>query len=69
MATQAPREVRSLHFLNLLLIALILLLQSFYQREKDHYDLGVIERICTPVELVRVRLKSKAKGPSKFQCE
>ena len=44
-------------------------LQSFYQREKNHYDLGAIERIFTPGDLVRVKLKSRAKGPNKFQSE
>ena len=44
-------------------------LQSFHQREKDHYDLGAIERILTPGDLVRVRLKSRAKGLRKFQSD
>ena len=44
-------------------------LRSFHQREKDHFDLGAIERIFTSGDLVRVRLKSRAKGPSKFQSE
>ena len=44
-------------------------LQSFHQRETDCYDLGAIERIFTTGDLVRVRLKSRAKGPSKIQSE
>ena len=41
--------------------------QSFHQREKDYYDLGAVERLFTPGDIVRVRLKSRAKGPNKFQ--
>ena len=41
-------------------------LQSFHQREKDHYDLGAIERVFHPGYRVRVRLKSRQKGHSKF---
>ena len=44
-------------------------LLSFYHGEKDHYDLGAIERIFTLGDLVRVRLMSRAKGPSKFNSE
>ena len=44
-------------------------LQSFHQLEKDYYDLGAVERIFTPGDIVRVRLKSRAKGPSKLQSE
>ncbi len=32
-------------------------------------DLGAIERIFSPGSLVRVWLKSRAKGPSKFQSK
>ena len=42
-------------------------LQSFNQLEKDHYDLRVVKRIFCSGDIVRVRLKSRAKGPSKFQ--
>ena len=41
-------------------------LQLFHQREKDHYDLGAIERVFHPGDRVRVRLKSHQKGHSKF---
>jgi transposase InsO family protein len=41
-------------------------LKSFHQREKDHYDLGAIERIFQPGDRVRVRLKSRQKGHAKF---
>ena len=44
-------------------------LHSFHERSKDHYDIGAVKRIFTPGDLVRVRLKSRAKGPSKFQSE
>ena len=42
-------------------------LYLFYQREKDRYDLGFIERIFQPGDNVRLRLKSRQKGPTKFQ--
>ena len=41
-------------------------LRSFHQREKDRYDLGAVERVFKPGDHVRVRLKSRQKGPSKF---
>ena len=44
-------------------------LQSFHQREKDHYDLGAIERVFHSGDRVRVRLKSRQKGHSKFISE
>ena len=31
----------------------------FYQREKERYDLGLVERVSQPRDLVRVRLKSR----------
>ena len=74
MVIQAPREVRSLLFLSVLLFSHSFdsvreNLHSFYKRKKDHYYLGAVEGIFTPGDLVRVRLKSRAKGPSKFQSE
>ena len=42
-------------------------LQSFHQREKDHYYLGAVERTFNPENIVPVRLNFRAKGPSKFQ--
>ena len=44
-------------------------LHSFYEREKDHYDLAAVKKLLTFWDLVRVRLKSRDKGPSKFQSE
>ena len=41
-------------------------LHSFHQREKDRYDLGAIDRIFKKGDQVRVRLKSRQKGNSKF---
>ena len=41
-------------------------LHSFHQREKDRYDLGAIDRIFNEGDQVRVRLKSRQKGNSKF---
>ena len=41
-------------------------LHSFHQRERDHYDLGAIERVIKSGDIVRVRLKSKRLGSSKF---
>ena len=41
-------------------------LHSFHQRERDYYDLGAKERILKPGDIIRVRLKSKRQGPSKF---
>ena len=43
--------------------------RSFHQSEKDRYDLGAVERVFQLGDLVRVRLKSRHKGPSKFQSE
>ena len=43
--------------------------RSFHQREKDRYDLGAVEKVFQPWDLVRVRLKSRQKGPSTFQSE
>ena len=44
-------------------------LNSFHQREKDRYDLGEITRVFSPGDIVRVRLKSRQRGPTKFQPE
>ena len=33
----------------------------------DHYDLGAVKRIFSLENIVRVRLKSRAKNSSKFQ--
>ena len=44
-------------------------LPSFHQREKEYYDLGDAERILPPGDIGRGKLKSRAKGPSKFQSE
>ncbi len=41
-------------------------LHSFHQREKDRYDLGAIDKIFKEGDQVRVRLKSRQKGNSKF---
>ena len=41
-------------------------LHSFYQREKDRYDVGAIDRIFKEGDQVRVKLKSRQKGNSKF---
>ena len=43
--------------------------RSFHQREKDRYDLGPVERVFQPGDLVRDRLKFRQKYPSKFQTE
>ena len=40
--------------------------RSFHQREKDHYDLGAVERVFRPGDRVRVRLKARQRGPAKF---
>ena len=71
MATQASREIRTFLLKSFAILSHAFTsvrenLQSFYQREKDHYDLGTVERIFTPGDLVGVILKSRAKGPSKF---
>ena len=42
-------------------------LRAFHQREKDRYDLGAVERVFKVGDQVRVRIKSRQKGPSKFQ--
>ena len=44
-------------------------LKSFHQREKDHYDLGAVERVFRVGDRVRVRIKSRQKGYSKFLSE
>ena len=44
-------------------------LKSFHQREKDHYDLGAVERVFRVGDKVRVRVKSRQKGYSKFLSE
>ena len=41
-------------------------LYFFHQSEKDRYDLGAIERVFKPKDQVRIRLKSRQKGNSKF---
>ena len=41
-------------------------LHSFHQKEKDRYVLGAIERVFKPGDQVRIRLKSRQKGNSKF---
>ena len=41
-------------------------LHSFHQREKDRYDHGAIERVFKTGDQVRIRLKSRQKGNSKF---
>ena len=41
-------------------------LHSFHQGEKDRYDLGTIEKVFKPGDQVRIRLKSRQKGNSKF---
>ena len=38
-----------------------------HRREKDRYDLGAVERVFHPGDTVRVRLKARQPGPSKFQ--
>ena len=43
-------------------------LQSFCKREKNHHDIGADKRVFFPRKIVRLRLKSRAKGPS-FQSE
>ena len=37
-----------------------------HQREKDRYDLGAVERVFHPGDVVRIRFKSRKPGPSKF---
>ena len=44
-------------------------LNTFHQREKDRYDLGAIERVFRAGDRVRVRIKSRQKGHSKFLSE
>ena len=44
-------------------------LHTFHQREKDRYDLGAIERSFEPGDRVRVRLKYRQKGLTKFSSE
>ena len=40
-----------------------------FSRERDSYDLGAVSRVFTPGAIVRVRLKSRQKGPAKFSPE
>ena len=44
-------------------------LESFHQREKDRYDLGAVERVFHPGDMVKIRLKSRQPGPSKFKSD
>ena len=44
-------------------------LKTFHQREKYRYDLGAIDRVFKPGDRVRVRIKSRQNGLSKFQSE
>jgi transposase InsO family protein len=44
-------------------------LKTFHQREKDRYDLGAVERVFRIGDRVRVRIKSRQKGHSKFLSE
>ena len=44
-------------------------LRAFHQREKDRYDLGAVERVFQVGDQVRVRLKSRQKGYSKFHSQ
>ena len=41
-------------------------LRAFHRREKDRYDLGAVEHIFKPGDTIRVRLKTRFKGPAKF---
>lgn len=41
-------------------------LGKVHQREKDRYDLGAVERVFHPGDMVRIRFKSRKPGPSKF---
>ena len=41
----------------------------FHHREKDRYDLGAITHVFSPGDIVRIRLKSRQRGPTKFQPE
>ena len=64
-----PFLLKSFHFLSCAFDSIRENFQSFHQRKKDYYDLGAVERIFTPGDIVRVRLKSRTKGPSKFHSE
>ena len=64
-----PSLLKSFHILSCAFNSVRENLQSFHQREKDYYDVGAVERIFTTGDIVRVILKSRAKGPSKFQSE
>ena len=64
-----PSLLKSFHILSCAFDSVRENLQSFHQREKDYYDLGAVKIIFTPGDIVRMRLKSRAKGPSKFQSE
>ena len=44
-------------------------LESFHQREKDRYDLGAVGRVFHPGDMVKIRLKSRQPGPTKFKSE
>ena len=44
-------------------------LESFHQREIDRYDLGAVQRVFHPGDMVKIRLKSRQPGPSKFKSE
>ena len=44
-------------------------LHTFHQRKKDRYDLKAIERIFKPGDHVRVRIKYREKGLTKFSSE
>ena len=41
-------------------------LQAFHKREKDRYDLGAVEHLFKPGDSIRVRIKTRYKGPAKF---
>ena len=41
-------------------------LRSFHRREKDRYDLGAVEHLFKPGDTIRVRLKTRFRGPAKF---
>ena len=63
------REVRCLCFLFLCTFVFFQLCSresSLFLSERDHYDLGAIERVFKSGDIVRVRLKSKRQRPSKL---
>ena len=41
-------------------------LRQFHRREKDRYDLGAVEHLFKPGDIIRVRLKTRFRGPAKF---